>query len=395
MKILGKHIEKDKSGVIRLLPEEEEDMWHIYNIIQDGDSIRASTIRKVTTETATGSTQSKTVHITLTVVVENIEFDTQGATIHVKGKNIEENAHVKLGAYHTLDLAVNRKFSVRKHRWDSIQLDRVQAAADPRESADVLAVVMQEGLAHICLVTANMTLVRQKIDVSIPRKRKGHMGQYEKGLARFFDQVMQALLKHANFPVLKCILIASPGFVKDQFHEYIFKKAAAEGNKTLLENKSKILLVHSSSGFKHSLKEVLQDPSVASKLSETKAAAEVKALEDFYTMLQTEPDKAFYGIDHVERANGANAIETLMVSDDLFRSKDLQRRERYVKLVESCKEQQCKVHIFSTLHVSGEQLAQLSGVAAILRFPMPEIEDEEHENGQEEHLLDEAAGGQK
>ena len=33
--------------------------------------------------------------------------------------------------------------------------------------------------------------------------------------------------------------------------------------------------------------------------------------------------------------------------------------------------------IFSGAHVAGEQLTQLTGVAAILRFPLPDLEDEE------------------
>ena len=33
--------------------------------------------------------------------------------------------------------------------------------------------------------------------------------------------------------------------------------------------------------------------------------------------------------------------------------------------------------MFSAAHVSGEQLNQLSGVAAVLRFPLPELEDAE------------------
>ena len=33
--------------------------------------------------------------------------------------------------------------------------------------------------------------------------------------------------------------------------------------------------------------------------------------------------------------------------------------------------------IFSAMHVSGEQLNQLTGIAAILRFPLPDIEDQE------------------
>ena len=35
-------------------------------------------------------------------------------------------------------------------------------------------------MAHVCLVTGAMTLVRAKIDVAIPRKRKGSTSQHEK-----------------------------------------------------------------------------------------------------------------------------------------------------------------------------------------------------------------------
>ena len=34
-----------------------------------------------------------------------------------------------------------------------------------------------------------------------------------------------------------------------------------------------------------------------------------------------------------------------------------------------------EVKIFSSLHVSGEQLEQLTGICAMLRFPVPEPED--------------------
>ena len=64
---------------------------------------------------------------------------------------------------------------------------------------------------------------------------------------------------------------------------------------------------------------MLQDPAVLSKLSDTKATGEVKALEQFYATLQVEPAKAFYGKKHVTRAAEAQAVETLLISDNLFR----------------------------------------------------------------------------
>lgn len=85
-----------------------------------------------------------------------------------------------MGAYHTLDLELNRKFSLSKPEWDSISLERIDMACDVTQSADVAAVIMQDGLAQICLITSSMTLVRSKIEVSIPRKRKGNVTQHEK-----------------------------------------------------------------------------------------------------------------------------------------------------------------------------------------------------------------------
>lgn len=159
-----------------------------------------------------------------------------------------------MGAYHTLDLELNRKFSLMKHEWDSVALERIDTACDPMQNADVAAIVMQEGLAFVCLITASMTLVRAKVDVPIPRKRKGFIQQHEKGLTKFYDTIMQAILRHINFDIVKCVILASPGFVRDQFYEYMLQTAVKSDIKVLLENKSKFMLVHSSSGFKHSLK---------------------------------------------------------------------------------------------------------------------------------------------
>lgn len=358
-----------------LVPEEAEDMWHAYNLVTVGDTLRSTTIRKVTTESATGSVNASKVRTTLTIQVEAIDFDTQACVLRVKGRNVCENQYVKMGAYHTLDLELNRPFTLSKQEWDSVALSRIDEACDPTQTADLGAIVMQEGVAHVCLVTNSMTLVRAKIETSIPRKRKGLCDQHTKGLHRFYDQIIQAVIRHVNFDIVKCVLIASPGWIKDQFYEYMMAQAVKQDMKVLTENKAKFVLVHASSGFKHSLKEVLQDPAVTARLADTKAAGEVAALDTFYHMLQTDPDRAFYGINHCEKAAELQAVETLLMTDELFRCQDVQKRKRYVRLVDSVQENGGQVRIFSSLHVSGEQLGQLSGVAAILRFPVADSEE--------------------
>lgn len=81
--------------------------------------------RKVKDESSTGSSTSNRVRTNLTISIEAIEFDTAACELRVKGKNIQENQYVKMGAYHTIDLQLNQKFTLAKQNWDVISLDRL------------------------------------------------------------------------------------------------------------------------------------------------------------------------------------------------------------------------------------------------------------------------------
>ena len=47
MKVRNKTFRKDGDGDIKLTPEHEEDLWHVFNLVRAGDKLRASTTRKV------------------------------------------------------------------------------------------------------------------------------------------------------------------------------------------------------------------------------------------------------------------------------------------------------------------------------------------------------------
>lgn len=98
-------------------------------------------------------------------------------------------------------------------------------------------------------------------------------------------------------------------------------------------------------------------------------------------MVKQKPEFVCYGPKQVQTAVENQAVGTLMVVDSLFRNANLQVRRQYVDMVEKVKEQGYTVHVFSSQHVSGEQLHQLSGIAGVLRYPMPELDDIDSEAG--------------
>lgn len=373
MRLIRKDIERDSSGAITLYPEQPEDMWHAYNTIQVGDQIKATTLRRVTNQSATGSTSSQKVRAKLTVSVVKMDFDSLASELHINGTVCEENQYVKMGAFHTIDLELHRNFTLAKREWDSIALDRIELACNPAKTAEIGAVVLQEGLAHICLLTEYMTINRLRIEQAVPRKARGSSTAHEKGLDRFYDTVYEGMKKHFfEDDRLKAVLVASPGFVGDGLLKKVMRQATLEDRKDIIRAKPKILQIHCSSGHLFSLNEVLKSPEVLNQLSDTKFAKESQVLEKFYKMMNDDEMRAWYGPDHVAKAVDAGAVGTLLVTDALFRSDDLKTRKKYVALVDDVRKAGAEVLVFSSLHESGKQLSQLGEIAAILTIPLSE-----------------------
>lgn len=137
-------------------------------------------------------------------------------------------------------------------------------------------------------------------------------------------------------------------------------EAVRTDNKTILDNRSKILLCHCSSGHKQALTEILEDATFQNRLQDSRYAKETQLLQTFFKTLQTDPDRAYYGYEHVHRACDLGAIQSLLISDALFRSTDIATRRQYVMLVEAVKRAGRDVHIFSSLHPTGQRNSALS-----------------------------------
>jgi hypothetical protein len=67
------------------------------------------------------------------------------------------------------------------------------------------------------------------------------------------------------------------------------------------------------------LQEVLTGASIAKKIADTKAAKEMAALEEFFSMLSHDSSRAFYGPGHVIAAAQQGAIGKLLISDALYK----------------------------------------------------------------------------
>ncbi|KAK3725866.1 Translation factor pelota [Vermiconidia calcicola] len=381
MRLIKQQIEKkDGSGSATMLPEEPEDMWHAYNLIRPNDLLRASAIRKIVKESAAGSRSVDRVHTNLTIRVTKLDFDTQASQLHVSGRVAEENKHVTLGSYHTLDLELQRNFTLEKAEgWDSVALDTLKESINQTAKAQLWAVIMQEGLANICLITEHQTILRQKVEVSLPKKRAGS-SDHDKALQKFYQTTFDSLLRQIDLADPKPLLLASPGFTASSFQQYIKTQAASGANKQLHQLVPKITVAHSASAHLHSLSEVLSSSAVTSKLSDTKFARETQLMDRFFDLMRNDDARAWYGPKECEAAVERGAVGkgggVLLISNALFRSQDINTRRRWVQLVDEVKDQGGEVRVLSSMHESGKRLEGLGDIAAILTYPIENVDEE-------------------
>ncbi len=399
-------------------------MYHLYNLIEQGDRVRAAAVRRVQSESSTGSMESKRVRLNLTIEVVKTTFDAtgssappdpsaasaaaasssstpaadeevsraaavggsggEGATLQVAGRVVEENQHVKMGAYHTLDLEVNRALTITKESWDAVHLERLGESTDVSQRAEVGAVVLGDGTAAVCLLTGHMTVVRQRIDVPIPRKRKGLPATAaDKATARFYVQVYNAVVKLLQLP--HCGSSFSHHLVHERFClRLLVRRSNTAWRQDLDRQRSQTQIPQDSLQLpaRPLADGSTAQPEVNAQLKDTKFAREGQLLERFMKQLASDELRAWYGEQHVLLAAARGAIGVLLISDGLFRAADPQRRKKFVELVEEVRAQGGEVAIFSSMHESGRQLNALTGIAAILTYPL-DIEVVEEEEAEE------------
>lgn len=121
--------------------------------------------------------------MTLQIRVKSLDFDPKSSQLHVSGQIVSETPYTKIGQHHTLDLELQRNFTLEKRSessekiggWDSVALEMLNDAVDEgyNRRAEAIAIVMQEGLANICFIGQFQTVVKQTVEMTIPKKRQG------------------------------------------------------------------------------------------------------------------------------------------------------------------------------------------------------------------------------
>ncbi|TID29330.1 hypothetical protein CANINC_002013 [Pichia inconspicua] len=384
MKLISKIIDK-KGGTVAVVPEDADDLWTLYNLITKNDAITLKTYRSIKPVGSNGvpipgaPSQRKLVKLTLNVIEST--FVASERELRIKGTTLNALDEVPLGSHHTATVMLREQIKIHKDNWDAHDDELIDSATNLEQKAEVGAIVLEEGVSHTCLISDSMTILRNKIEKSIPKKRRGDSSAHDKALKTFLTNTALSAIRNLDLVNLKAIIIASPGTLARQLEEIIFQELEKTGDKELIRCKSKFMLANSSTGYLQGLEEVLKSDTVKKQLADTKVQRNVLLFDEFSKHLNNDDYRAFYGEKEVEKALAlGGAIKYLLITDTLFKNDDVNKRRHYVELVEHVKADGGEVSEFSSLHDIGKQLDQLTGIAVILNYPVPDLEDSDDDS---------------
>ena len=343
MRILGKD---GSSGEVKVLPETDDDIWHLYNVICVGDLVTASTTRRdEKADDKLRAERAEKKRMTLGVRVEKIEYDGDGLRMRLLG--VIEEGPQDIGQHHTLMIEPGEPLRIGKEHWKQTQMDRLETAARDTVKPRIVFVSLDQDEATVAVL--RQSGLKEVVTVRSMRAGK----QYdEKGKPFDYHGEIISKLSAVATPDMPLVLLG-PGFEKEILADDI--KRLPKGTF------GSVYVQHTGQSGMVGVNELIKSGMGAAILRESSVGVEMEAVENLMTQIGKN-GLATYGPAEVASASEAGAVETLLVLDSVLREKDL---DDVVRAVEN---QKGRVIVVSEDHDAGRQLASLGGVGAILRY---------------------------
>ncbi len=328
-------------GEVRLFAESVDDLWHLSHLVRPGDLVFATTFRSVElVQDKIRPEKPEKRPVRLGIRVEGVAFHPYANRLRIGGV-IQHG--VDEGSHHTINLDAGSELSVIK-TWRQVDLDRIERAVKASTSGAVHILAVEEGEAELYRIRQfGPEIVTTVVQGSSKGSDPG-------GRATLFERVA-ALVGE----VTGTVVIAGPGFVKDEVAKYLREK--------IPDLKDRCITVETKRSGRGAVTEALGKGVLEKITGDLQLKREAELLDTFLERMgKGEP--VAYGRAEVEEAVSAGAAEQVLVIDDMVRNRDV------ADLLERAERIRSRVTVFSSLFDPGTQLLALGGIAAILRYRM-------------------------
>jgi len=337
---------------VTLVPESLDDLWHLSHVVEAGDRVAGDTTRRIQRDDDNlRDTGGEREPMWVEIAVEDVEFAKFANRLRIGGVIVDCSREDQLEFHHTLNVEEHTEIEIEK-RWKPDQDARLEEAVEASANPDVAVATVEEGEAHVHTVAQYGT--EERATVTGPTGK----GEYARPREELFAELTDVLRRLE----VDAIILAGPGFTKRDALDYL-----RDEDPDLAED---VTTVDTASVGDRGVHEVLKRGAVEDVQTRTRIAEEATLVDELTERIATGA-KVAYGPESVAEAAEYGAVEHLLVLDERLRAErdgDGDWSIDVDDVIETTEQQGGEVTVFSGEFDPGQQLRNLGGIAALLRY---------------------------
>jgi protein pelota len=354
VKIVQKNLQQ---GFVKVVPDSQDDLWHLYNIIFKGDEVYAYSSRAIKSDTESSRPKSgERVSAFMGVIVESVGWDKFLGKLRVHGLICKAPDIIPTGAHHTLSIALNQQLTIVKKEWPKHLLDRLNKSTESEKPMLIIS-IDDEGFA---IAETKQYGVEIKVEERTKLPGKHEAEKRDGATKEYFNRALKSLnqLWTQNH---SAIVIVGVGFIKNDFANYLSDEAK-ELKKSVADVKSV------NNGGTSGIYEALRSGVLLKTANQLRVVEETQVIEEVMKRLGKGEGKIVYGFEAVKNAMQMGAIEKLVIADITLRDAEEQQRLKLEELMHGVEKRNAEITVVSAEHEAGAKLLALGGIVALLRF---------------------------
>jgi protein pelota len=330
------------TGQLKLVPDSFDDLYLLARIVAAGDRVTASTYRRFRPNEGDVGEQKEVI---IELLVEKAEVDKNAQKLRLIGKIVSGKPleYVKLGGYHTITVGVGDAISIWKNEWKAYVLSMIKKAVADSRKPRLGVVAMDDEKATFAYVRGYGIDVVTEIYSKLSKRLK--QKDFEQARDAYFDEI----LKRIGSMQVDVVVIAGPGFMKDDLKKYVEAKRIELGKK--------VFYTGASDAERSGIREAVQSEAVSRLLENEKVKREFELLNEFLAGLNV--GASYSGVENVAAALEQYQVSTILVNDSVLND------QRVKETLDAAYRQKVGIEVFNSDDDAGLQLKNFHDIAAI------------------------------
>jgi protein pelota len=344
----------EEEATIRLEPETLEDLWVVTRLVQAGDEARGTAWRRFKARDLERAESGEKKRIRVVLRVENIEYAENANRVRLTGVILrgEPQEFAPAGEHQTLDVEIGTRVEIKKKEGKIGVFERktLDAAKKRATRVDALIIAMDDEGATLAQLTPSGVKYSYTIESEASKREPKNYAEFRK---KYFSEILKACETAVQRGAR--LIVAGPGFAKDDFKKYADRANAELAKKILLET--------TSNAERNGVNELVKRGVAQKLLGEQKQTLEWEKFEELKKRVARNGLIA-YGNEEVAKAVEARACDEILVLDEILR-----KDEKAQRLVERAERGGANVFVFDSRNEAAREFAAF-GIACFLRYKL-------------------------